>query len=325
MLLRGSRSLRIMLVLGRSVGVAANSRVGRGVVLPIAIVLMASAAPSVAQAQGKDSAACKAANRLAPISRDAGRLVEARNLLQDCARAACSAAVHKKCAQTLAELEIRIPSVIPSAEDRAGMDLVDVNITIDGKPGPTTCDGAAHEIDPGEHTFVFKLADGRTAQRKITLREGEKNVSVAVTIGAPEVRQPPPAVHHGPAWEHSDAALAAAQPRPRKPSPLRLVGFVAAGVGVAGLAVGTVFGLMSSSKLSAPNCDPSTKLCDPGVIDDAKSAATISTISFVAGGVLVAGGLTLALVAPKGTSSARVNMAPTVGLNSGGLSLLGAW
>jgi hypothetical protein len=82
---------------------------------------------------------------------------------------------------------------------------------------------------------------------------------------------------------------------------------------------------MASSMMSA-KCDATAKVCDPGVIDDANGAATISTIGFVAGGVLVAGGLTMVLLAPKRESNgARITAAPTVGMNGGGLSLGGAW
>ena len=287
----------------------------------VALVLVASAVPSVAHAEG---AACKDGLHRSLISRDGGRLLEAQKLLEQCSAASCSAPVQKACAARRADLEARLASVILSAENRAGVDLVDVTVSIDGKEGPRKLDGRAHDIDPGEHTFVFKLADGQKAERRVSLRDGERNKSVAVTIGGRAAPAAPPAAA-APAAGPSDAALAAAQPRPRSTRPLRLVGFIAGGAGLAGLAVGTAFGLMASRSMSTPHCDASAKVCDPGVIGDAKSAATVSTIGFVAGSVLLAGGLGLVLVTRKETNSARLEAAPTVGLNGGGLSLRGAW
>ena len=295
--------------------------------LTIALVLMASAVPSMAHAQ--DAAACRDGYERSQVSRDAGKLLEARKLLQQCF-ASCSAVVQKECVDWLSDVEARLASVILSAKDGAGADLVDVAVSIDGKEGPRKLDGRALDVDPGEHTFVFELADGRKTEQRVLLREREKAKSVAVTIGAPHPAAASPAK---PASGRGDAARPAEQsPTSGGSSPLKLVGFIAAGVGVAGLAVGTIFGLKASSKLSAPQCDTSAKVCDPGVIGDAKSAATVSTIGFVAGGVLVAGGLTLVLLAPKGgdsapteTKSARLSAAPLIGLTGGGLSLGGAW
>ena len=63
---------------------------------------------------------------------------------------------------------------------------------------------------------------------------------------------------------------------------------------------------------------PASRGCAPGstayaLRDDASSMATISTIAFVAGGVALAGGLTLFLVAPKRSGGASAAVAPTPG------------
>lgn len=286
------------------------------------VAVMAVATPSIAGAHGAE---CKEGYDRSAVSRDGGRLVEAKKLLEQCSSASCAASVHKECARRLAEVEARVASVILSAENVTGVDLVDVAVSIDGKEGPRKLDGRAYDVDPGAHTFVFQAADGKKAEVRVVLREGEKNKSVAVTIGAATPSSAAAAARES-TPDHSDAALAAAQPRSRRgPSPLKLVGFVAAGAGVAGLAVGTIFGLVASSTLSEPRCDTSAKVCDPGVIGDAKTAATVSTIGFIAGGALIAGGVTLVLVASKRDNIARLRATPTVGLNGGGLSLGGAW
>ena len=283
--------------------------------LAIAIGLVTAAAPSVARAQ--DAAACKEGYDRSQVSRDAGKLLEARKLLHQCSSAVCSAFVQKECLGWLSDVDERIPSAIFSVKDGAGADLVDVAVSIDGKDGSQKLDGRALDVDPGEHTVAFQLADGRKAEQRVFLREREKGKLVAVTIGAP----PAPA----PIAKPEAAPPKAEEPAATSGSPLRTVGFAVGGVGVVGLVVGTVFGLSASSKLSSPQCDTSAKVCDPGVISDARSAATVSTIGFVAGGLLVAGGVTLVLLAPKSTKSARIGAAPMIGSNGGVVSLSGAW
>lgn len=293
------------------------------------VVLVASAVPAIAQAQKRD--ACKEGYERGSVSRDSGRFVEARGLLQQCGSASCAPAAQKKCAAVLADVEAHLASVILSAgEARSGIDLTDVAVSIDGREGPRKLDGRAQDVDPGEHTFVFQLADGRKAEKRVTLRAGERNASVSVTIGAAAPVAGTAvwgaAMPAAPAWSANDVALAEEAKRMRYPtSPLKIAGFAFAGVGVAGLAVGSTFGLMASNKKSSPQCDAVAKVCDPGVLDEARRDATISTVGFVAGAALLVGGLTLVVVAPKNPMSARVQTAPAIGANGGGLSLQGAW
>lgn len=300
--------------------------------LTITFVLMASTAPSIAHAQ--DAAACKDGYDRSQVLRDEGKLLEAQKLLRQCS-SACSAFVQKECAGWLEDVEARLSSVLLSAKDGAGAELVDVTVSIDGKEVTRKLDGRTLDVDPGDHTFVFQLADGRKTEQHMLIREREKGKIVAVTIAAPQpapVALEKPVPSPGAGQQAVPAVPAEKAPTTSAGSPLKLVGFIAAGVGVPGLAVGTIFGLQAMSKLSAPQCNDSSKRCVPGVISDANSAATVSTIGFIAGGVLVAGGVTMVLLAPKSgggtvpeTNGARLSAAPMIGLNGAGLSLHGAW
>lgn len=94
-------------------------------------------------------------------------------------------------------------------------------------------------------------------------------------------------------------------------SPLRTVGFVVGGVGVASLIVGGVTGAlaMGQAGIYRDACDRSVSpnVCDQRGYDSAQSLKTLaplSTITLIAGGVLVGAGVTLILVAPK-TSTAE--------------------
>jgi hypothetical protein len=84
---------------------------------------------------------------------------------------------------------------------------------------------------------------------------------------------------------------------------------VIGGVGVVGIGLGAFFGLQASSKLSDAKgkCGDYPYECGNEAKDlqsSAKSSATVSTVGFVAGGVLLAGGLVLYFTAPKRESVA---------------------
>ena len=108
----------------------------------------------------------------------------------------------------------------------------------------------------------------------------------------------------------------------------RTVGIVVGAAGVIALGVGAVFGLVATCHLSDAKaaCHGSYPTCSPGdegPVRDAESAArdtaTVSTIGFVAGGVLLAGGVALYLTAPRGQKTA------TVGFTPGGVVVRSAW
>jgi hypothetical protein len=116
-------------------------------------------------------------------------------------------------------------------------------------------------------------------------------------------------------------------PEPSSMGGLRIAGLVAAGVGVVGLGIGTVTGLNASSKNNEAEKQCTGKQCPQSALDltsSAKSAATVSTVSFVVGGVLLAGGLSLFLFGPKG-SSKRAQLTPTVSPTFAGASLTGGF
>ena len=93
---------------------------------------------------------------------------------------------------------------------------------------------------------------------------------------------------------------------------------------MAGLAVGTVFGVLASSSWKTAQHECPTKMgCTTQAMNDRSSAltdATVSTVGFIAGGVLAATGVVLYFTAPKSD-------APKVGLEArpGGVALTGTF
>jgi len=108
----------------------------------------------------------------------------------------------------------------------------------------------------------------------------------------------------------------------------RLVGLVVGGTGVAGLVVGSIFGLVSKSTYDNAfrnECHGTTNGCSTKGEEDGQNAhtqAVVSTVGFIAGGVLLAGGAVLYFTAPNGDS---VAVAPAIGSDGAGLALRGRW
>jgi hypothetical protein len=116
---------------------------------------------------------------------------------------------------------------------------------------------------------------------------------------------------------------APASPVTKTRSPSRVAWSIGTGsAGIVGIGIGTVFGLMASSTLSQAEREcPTYKGCSSRAMSDRRTAgdyATVSTVTFIAGGVLLAGGVTLYFTAPRDAS-------PTVGLDlaPGSVSMAG--
>ncbi len=120
----------------------------------------------------------------------------------------------------------------------------------------------------------------------------------------------------------------------------RRTGLIVGGVGAVGVVVGTVFGILAIGAKSDAKaaCEAGggsyPKSCaagTEGAVDPknstAKSDATISTIGFIAGGVLLAGGAVLYFTAPKpyGKEAARLHLAPAIGPGTAGAFLGGSF
>jgi hypothetical protein len=169
--------------------------------------------------------------------------------------------------------------------------------------------GTAIPVDPGPHS-IEALAPGKKPWQTTVKVEGEKAEAV-VTIPALEDALP-------------DATPAAPMQASADTSSVgknrRTLGLVVGGVGVAGLAVGTVFALQAKSKYddSLANCPLAKNVCNTTGVDQrdqARTSGTIATIAMGAGAVAVAAGAFLFFTAPsdRAAEKARVWVAPTFG------------
>jgi hypothetical protein len=218
--------------------------------------------------------------------------------------------------------------------------LSGLQVLRDGLPVEREELGVAVPVDPGDHTVVVS-APGHAA-RTFNAHVGPEGQTATVSVDSlgpsttaepkatpappPPAAVPPPAVAPSPAAAGSPTASSpeTAAPAPEDPGKTRKwIGVAVGGAGIVGIIVGGVFGAIAESKLTQSNsshCD-STDHCDAtglGLRQDAKSAANVSTIAFVAGGVLLAGGVVLYLTAPRAPSGSAIVVAPAVLAGGGG-------
>jgi hypothetical protein len=284
--------------------------------------IVACALMFVRASHADEKSACIDASEQGQRLRAAHELVEARAQFLVCAARHCPSIVQQLCDGWLAEVENSLPTVVLTAKSALGADLVDVVVTVDGRSLLTKLEGQASPVNPGRHIFHFSLADGTQLDQQVVVKEGEKNQGIAVSLGS---KLPRETMRHGriePPGPPPAAALSG-----QGSGPWATVGWGMGGVGIAGLGVGTVFGLLAVSDDHNAHCNAQNQ-CLPGPLSQARSAALASDIGFIAGGVLVAAGGALVLFAPKKGpegGSVRVNLAPAVGARTGGITLGGSF
>lgn len=253
-----------------------------------------------------------------------GLLVEAAERLREVARlpssgdAAVQAQARHDAERELAELTPRIPNLVidvVNAEPSA------VTVTLDGAPVPSALLGEDRPVNPGTHRVLGATGDEQVtvdvvlaeSERKRTeLRFAAKTVAPIASPGA------------APAVPAVPAELSSAGPQ-------RTLAYVALGAGAAGLVLGGVTGALALSKKSSLDDDPACAgdLCTYEAEDDVNSLRTLRTVSsigFIAGGVLAATGVVLLVTAkPSSAQGALSRPSLAVGVGAGHVRLAGSF
>jgi hypothetical protein len=191
----------------------------------------------------------------------------------------------------------RIPRLVVQVE---GAPAAEVAVTIDGVSLPSALVGQASPVNPGAHHLEGVRGSERVVA-DVTVTEAQQQTALlrfvqqaAVAGGAPGAVAAP---------------TVSGQPA-HKPMQ-RTLGWVAVGVGGAGLVVGSVTGALVLSKKSSLGC--ANNLCpvsDKSDVDGYNSMRTVSTVSFVVGGVLAATGVVLVLTAKPTCESVALVLTP---------------
>lgn len=172
----------------------------------------------------------------------------------------------------------------------------------------------AFPVDPGKVSIVVRAPGKRPFTKSVDVpsQPGETVVEIPPLQDGPDDVGPAPKGGSSPATEGGEAG-----------GTQRTIGLVVAGAGVVGIGVGSVFGIMSMKNHSTVESEcraPEYKLCSAAGVDAGESAirnGNVSTVGFIAGGVLLAGGAVLFFTAPKGA----VALTPAVGPGAASLGL----
>lgn len=196
------------------------------------------------------------------------------------------------------DIQPRIPTVTVQIRGASPQDL---SITVAKRTILADFIGLPVPVDPGTIEIMAQSNGGVTETASVTLREGEhEEVTLTFASGAVPVAVTPEA----------NEATAKDEPA-RDPGGKRgwqpVAGWIGVGLGSAGLVVGGVTGGIVLSKWDELDCaDGAMCNATPEETAPINDLRTVSTIGFIAGGVLTAAGITLLLTAPKKTRELAV-------------------
>jgi hypothetical protein len=206
-----------------------------------ALVLLSMLCAAVPKAHAKDAVEeCLSASENGQKLRQKASLREARAKFQACSEALCPSIVQRNCTTWLSEVTALLPTVTLSAKSPEGKDLVDVTVSLDGKPLQARLDGKAIQVDPGVHIFRFELDGESPLEERVVLNEGDKGRNVVVQFGKKKELSPP-------------VVVAATRPFPLGPVLLGSLGLAAVATGA------VLFGTGSADYPS--ECDRTTIVC----------------------------------------------------------------
>jgi hypothetical protein len=117
------------------------------------------------------------------------KLILARQELIVCGQASCPEQTAGECARWLHDVNDAVPSIVITARDATGADLIDVAVEVDGVTLARHLEGKAIELDPGEHRLRLRAAWGDSIERRVVADEGVKNKKVEIIFSAPPLKQ----------------------------------------------------------------------------------------------------------------------------------------
>jgi len=233
--------------------------------------------------------ACADASEQGQERRDEGHLKSARERFVTCASQVCPKIIQKDCATFLADVDVRLPSVVFQVKDAENHDLINVRVFVDGVLFTDTLDGKAIPLDPGPHVVRYEGEGAKSVEEKIVLLEGEKRRALSAVL------------------------------KPIAPMPVLAPGtrtvpvlpIVLGGVGLAGGAVfaGLAFSAQSEYDKLVSSCAPR---CSESVVSPVRTKLLAANVSLGVG--LAALGTAAVLLLVQGPTKSASRPTPSFGI-----------
>lgn len=235
------------------------------------------------------------------------------------------AQARKAADQLLGDLPPRIPTLGVTVKNADPASTP--RVTIDGESVPLTAAESGRKVNPGTHLVV--VSQGNVERRdEAKLVEGQaKTVTIdlgGATAAASGGSTSSTAASGSKATNHDDGA----EKKPSGSSTSKILVIGGFAVGAIGIGVGAVTGIMSFGKVDDVKSKCGGTTCPPQYasdVDAAKNLGTLSTVSFIIGGIGAAVGV-VGLVVPFGSdekpapsNDAGLRVRPNVGLGYLGL------
>ena len=211
------------------------------------------------------------------------------------------------------QLEATLPKLLIHAAPESAK-LPGLELRINAQSIPPAVWGTELPVDPGPLRLELSAPEHSPVVREIAVPREAR----VITVDLPALQRVPlPSTPlEAPQAKPSSAESSKSAGDPGQLQ--RTVSYVSLGVGVVGLAVGSVFGLRAISLNADSDRECRTeKFCtEDGVSlrNRARTAATVSTVTFVVGGAFAAAGVTLWATAPsKEAPRTALSLSPTPG------------
>lgn len=286
--------------------------------LLIAIATAAVVASTAAEAGATDVQACLASSEKGQRARANGKLREARESFLVCGNETCPAIVRRDCAQWTSELTTALPTVVFGAKDKAGRDLFDVNVSVDGETIATKLDGKAVYVDPGRHTFKLETAGAPPVSETVLVKEGEKSRVVNVTFALGDAPNGGGATTANNSGSNGGTSSGSAGGGGDKPGGGGHTVFPWIVVGIGGVGIVTGIVLYATTPSRPGNCIEATQTCqrldqqsdadfkaDQEQAGKADSQPVLGLAIAGIGAAFVVGGLLWHFLEPTGSASAK--------------------
>lgn len=282
------------------------------------LVLVGIAASAVgakqATAQPPAPIDCPSASEDGQRLRSQNKYRAAHDRFRSCSQATCPSVVRNDCVKWLGELEETMPSIVVAVTDEHGIDMSEVEISVDGEMVRSRLDGTPLPLDPGPHELRATASNRIPTTSPLVVRVGEKNRLVRLKF-APEIgtASAPPTE---PARERS--ASPAAPPRARithsyAPPPLTIL---LGGVGALALGTFAALGVTAKSDLGVlrDTCAPS---CAQADLDSVQTRMLLADLALGAGIVALGTGTVLWILHAQKPVPARAQQKPGWQLGAG--------